>query len=178
MPTLALKHTTIGPEERGSGSALVIALLAFLILIAAGLTDYYHAQQIRNWAYNLAAEAARSGSERVDLDYYLASGLTRLLVPAAQTAATTYVHAATFPAGVTLSTLDVRVLPAPTGGSIASFPPVPRANMTGGVDWTEVRPAVGVYIELSVPSHFLGLVNGGQPVPLHVFASAVAESPP
>jgi len=165
----------LGAED-GSGSALAISLLAFLMLIAAGLGDYYHAQQIRSWAYKAASEAARVGSQQIDLAYYLSSGSTRLDSGLAQATATARVQAETFPAGASLAQVDVRVLPA--GGTISHFPPVARAEMSGRTDWTEARPAVGVYMELAMSPRLLGLVNGGQPVLLHVFASATAETPP
>jgi len=157
-------------SEQGSGAALAITLMALFILIAAGLTDYYGSQQKRSWAYGLISEAARAGSEKVDLGVYLQSGQIQLS-SAAYTAAQQHIQSASLPGGVTVSNLDIRTLL--TGGTISNYPPVSRANwLSGSTNWTETSPAVGVYTEMMVPTHFLGLVNGGQPIILHSFAGA------
>ena len=130
---------------------------------------------MRDWAYKIASEAARSGSQQIDLGYYLNTGLVRLNTGQARSVATEQTQAAMFPVGTSLKQVDVRILP--TGGTIDNFPPVPRADIARQASWTESQPAVGVYLEVSMTPRRFGLGNGGQPVVVHIFAGAVAEKP-
>ena len=99
-------------------------------------------------------------------------GKIRLVSATAQSEAQGLVATEMANRGISQYVVDVRVLSAPTGGSIAGYPPSPVRLGTSLGSWSSSEPAVGVYLE--VPVSWLVLdVFGNQPKTVRVFASAV-----
>ena len=67
---------------------------------------------------------------------------------------------------------DIQTINDPAGGVIAGFPPVPGANLDGG-DMRLTGPGVGVYLEFTFPTAWLGLVDR-HAYQVHVFSAAQA----
>ena len=159
--------------DRKAQSA-VWGLLAILVLvaIAGGLVDIYRLYAARNWAYSVAQEAAMAGTSRGrEWSAVTSGGKIRLVSATAQSEAQGLVATEMANRGISQYVVDVRVLSAPTGGSIAGYPPSPVRLGTSLGSWSSSEPAVGVYLE--VPVSWLVLdVFGNQPKTVHVFASA------
>ena len=158
--------------ERQGAAALWGALASLvLILAAAAVLDVYRLSTTRDWAYQVASDAALRGVSRGrDFASLTQSGSMRLDETIAREEAMSAAEAALAEKGIALYVLDVRVLP--DGGVEYGFPPVPRASQTGETSWSSTEPAVGVYLEISVPVAFFGWVNGSSSVPVHAFAAA------
>jgi hypothetical protein len=151
----------------------VWALLAVLVLfaVAAGLVDIYRLYAARNWAYNVAQEAALSGASRGRDWSQIANGHVGLIAASAQNTAEGVVHSEMTTRGIQGYSFDVRVLPSPSGGSILNYPPRPVRLGANRGSWSSNEPAVGVYI--SMPVNWLLLNSLGiTPQLVSVFASA------
>ena len=154
--------------------SVVWGLLTILILlaIAGGLVDIYRLYTARNWAYAVAQEAALSGASRGrDWSKATSAGSVSLVSATAQSTAEGVVKTEMTTRGIQGYSLDVRVLPDPTGGSVPNYPPRPvRLGESRGY-WSTNEPAVGVY--LTVPVSWLLLDTLGiTPQSVAVFASA------
>ncbi len=142
-----------------------------LILAAAAVLDVYRLSTTRNWAYQIASDAALRGVGRGrDFASLAASGVMSLDEGAAVYEAMSAASAALAEKGISRYVLDARALP--LGGTVYGFPPVPRASQSGEGHWSSPEPAVGVYLEISVPVVFFGWVNGASDVPVHAFGAA------
>lgn len=159
--------------ERKAQSA-VWGLLAILVLviIAGGLVDIYRLFAARNWAYSVAQEAALAGASRGrDWDVVINTGFIQLDSTVSRSEALNVVASAMQIRGIVGYSVDVQVLPDPSGGTIPGFPPRPvRMGETLG-DWSSDEPAVGVYLEVPVDWTLLDIF-GVVPKEVRVFASA------
>jgi len=146
-------------------------LLMVLLLVVAAAVDIYRLQETRNWAYRAAEAAALSGATLgQDLSTVYTAGQPRMdpatsAYEAEQTLLDTLSRHNT-----TGATHQIEVLE--WGGTISNYPPVSRADLWGATDWTATEPSVGVYLEVPVETHLLGLALGGGPVTVHAFAAA------
>ncbi|TAK36110.1 MAG: hypothetical protein EPO21_03950 [Chloroflexota bacterium] len=158
-------------ENRGAAALWGAMAAVVLALSAAAVLDVYQLSITRNWAYQIASEAALRGvSWGRDFASVAENGGMRLDETTAIEEATSAVEAALAERGVARYLLDVRALP--EGGTETGFPPVSRAIQSGKTDWSSTEPAIGVYLELAVPVAFFGLVSGTHSVPVHAFAAA------
>lgn len=163
-----LQSTISNPP--GQAIVLVVLLLPVFILLAAIAVDLYSLTTARTWAYRAASAAAlRGASDGRDWDAYYATGLLRLDENVACEAALNTLAVEMARRGLAANLVDVRVLP--DGGSIAGYPPEPRADQWGAGSWSSSRPAVGVYVSVPVTTTLLGLASGNV-TELHVFAAA------
>ena len=74
--------------------------------------------------------------------------------------------------GISVYSCDVRVITDPAGGTIPGFPPLAQANLDGGA-MRLTGPGVGVYLEFSFPTAWLGIVDR-HAYQVHVFSAAEA----
>jgi hypothetical protein len=138
--------------DRKAQSA-VWGLLSILVLVilAGGLVDIYRLYAARNWAYSVAQEAALAGASRGrEWNGIFTDGTVRLDEDVASEAAQQIVQSAMQIRGITGYQVLIYVLPEPTGGTIAGFPPRPVRLGEGLRDWSSDEPAVGVYLEVPV----------------------------
>ncbi len=164
-------------DRRGQEFASGFMAVLITIVVAAGLADYNRLQTARDAIERASYEAAlRGASVGRDWTYAAANGTMRLTGSAAQSAASAYLTQAMSDAGLSGYTSDIRVLPNSTGGTIAGYPPTARAAAFDAANWTTTKPAVGVYVEIAVPTMLLGLINGGANVTLHAFGAAEAQN--
>jgi hypothetical protein len=147
--------------DRKAQSA-VWGLLSTLVLIAiaSGLVDMYRLYAARNWAYAVAQEAAMAGASRGrDWSAVTAGGQIQLNATIAKAEAEQIIAAEMSARGIAGYQMDVRVLPDPSGGGIAGYPPRPVRLGTGLGDWNSNEPAVGVYLEVPVNWLLLDRLN-------------------
>jgi len=159
-------------KERGQSTLATIFTVIIFVLIAGTLVDVYSAWAARNWAYRAASSAALRGvTVGRNFNTFYATGQWSLDAVAAQSEAASALAAEMAARGITGYSADIRVLPAPTGGTISGYPPIARAHQAGG-DWSTGEPSVGVYISVPVRTFFLNMVNGGADFQVHAFAAA------
>ena len=162
--------------QRGNGLVYGVLAAALCVLVVGALYDVAAAYHYRTWGYQAAGEAARMGTlQGTGLDY--ATGTVSLDAGAAQGAAEQFLAQTLAAKGITAYGYDVRVITAPAGGTLPGFPPVPGANMDGGA-MRLIGPGVGVYLEFTFPTAWLGIINR-HAYQVHVFsaAQAVAVTP-
>jgi flagellin-like protein len=159
-------------ERKAQSAVFGLLIILVLVVVAAGLVDIYRLYAARNWAYTVAQEAALTGaSQGRDWAYVAATGNIRLTSELAASQAQQIVSAEMSARGVSGYTLDIRVLPDPTGGSIAGYPPRPVRLGSSLGNWSADEPAVGVF--LNVPVNWLLLDRFGiTGKSITVFASA------
>jgi hypothetical protein len=164
-------------DERGSATLGGILFALILVVLAAAIVDVYRLEDLRTFAYGAANDAALVGVNlgrdwasftddgTLALDSTLAFDTARdsLVNRLAQRGLTNYIY-------------QIEVLPAWSGNApVFNFPPVARASLFCPAEpctWTEKHPAVGVYVAVTAPTLLFGLINGNQPVVVHVFAAA------
>lgn len=165
------------------GQAAVEALFATMVflLLVAGVYDVYAAYTARDWGYEIASESARrgviEGQEWPPTQFYH-TGAFVLNPHKAKQKAKEHLLTELNARGIPSSdySYDIRVLP--NGGHISGFPPQGRANqITGSANWNESYPSVSVYLQLKVPTAFLGLISRSE-YDVHVFAAAEAVAQP
>lgn len=157
--------------QRGNGLAYGILATALMILVVGALYDVYAAYHYRTWGYQVAGEAARTGTlAGTGLDY--TAGTASLDAAVARQAAEQFLVAALARKGVTAYSYEIQTIEDPAGGVIVGFPPVPGANLDGD-DMRLTGPGVGVYLEFTFPTAWLGLVDR-HAYRLHVFSAAQA----
>lgn len=160
-------------KERGQASVAGIMATLILILITAGLVDLYRLHEVRSWAYQAASDAALAGvGSGRDYAYFMATGMISLDEGVAIQAARERVQEEMAARGIVEYVVDIRALPDPEGGSIPGYPPVPRASQWNVTSWSESEPSVGVFLVVPVETYLFGLINGNQPIQVHVFAAA------
>ena len=171
MTQTTIPSTSMLSDRRGQ--SVVWGFLCMLIFIAVsdGLIDVYRLYAARNWAYSVAQEAALAGvSKGRDWSSVTTSGL-RLDATLARSQASAVVTSAMTQRGVSGYSLDVRVLPDQSGGSIPGYPSRTVRLGNGLGAWSSDEPAVGVYLQVPVKWLLLdGLNIGAKSV--SVFASA------
>lgn len=173
MTIRSSKHTAgLLFDTRAQTAAWGLLIILTLIVIASGLVDVYSLYAARNWAYSVAQEAALTGASKGRDWSSLTSGSgIKLNSSTAKTEAQNLVIAAMNRRGIPTYSLDVRILPDPTGGSIAGYPPSPVRLGSSLGNWSSSEPAVGVYLEVPVRWMLLDLF-AVQTKTVKVFASA------
>jgi Flp pilus assembly protein TadG len=152
-------------KKRGQTLASAVVATVLLLVVASGLVDGLNLLSTKQRCLEIASAASLRGVSRGrDYTYYLSTGQIGLDVFTAQSEATSMVDAGMTEMGLSGYTVQVEVLDAPGGGSISNFPP--------GRTWTETEPSVGIYMIVPVDTFLMGLINGGGPVDVHVFAAA------
>jgi hypothetical protein len=142
------------------------------IAIASGLVDIYRLYAARNWAYSVAQEAAMTGASRGrDWSSLMIDGNVRLDPDISNAQAQAVIDSAMSSRGVAVYVKDVRVLPDPSGGSIAGYPPRPVRLASSAGNWNSSEPAVGVYLEVPVNWLMLDMLNLNEKT-VRVFAAA------
>ena len=155
-------------ERRAQTMASGVLVILLLLVTAATVVDGLHLLTTRQRSLEIASAAALQGTSRGrDYAHYLATGQIALDVGTARDEAIGAADAALAALGLSGFTIQVEVLDAPGGGSLPGFPP--------GQTWTEVEPAVGVYLEVPVQTVFVHMISGDSAVTLHVFAAAGVE---
>ena len=157
--------------QRGNGLAYGVLATALLILVVGALYDVYAAYHYRAWGYQAAGEAARTGTlAGTGLDY--ATGTVSFDAATARQATEVFLVAALARKGIASYDYAIQTISDPTGGVVPGFPPVPAANLDGGA-MRLTGPGVGVYLEFTVPTAWLGLIDR-HVYQLHVFSAAQA----
>ena len=139
-------------REKNAQSALIgLMTILVMVLIAGGLVDIYRLYAARNWAYSVAQEAALTGASRGrDWAAVAATGNIQLTPALAVSQSQQVVSAQMASRGIAGYTVDIRILPAPGGGTIPGYPPsLVRLGESRGF-WSSNEPAVGVYLTLPV----------------------------
>ena len=158
-------------RDRGQVSVIAAMLLLLLVFIAAGLVDVYRLQDTRAWAYRAAEAAALSGAAQGrDFSTVYTVGQPRLDPGAGYAGTEQTLRAEIARRGVVDVNYQIQ-LSEWGGEEFAGFPPVARADLWGNDSWAVKEPAVGVYVEVAVPTFLLGLLPTG-PVTVHAFAAA------
>ena len=167
------KHTAdLLFDTRAQTAAWGLLIILTLIVIASGLVDVYSLYAARNWAYSVAQEAALTGvSKGRDWSSLTSGSGIKLNSSTAKTEAQNLVIAAMNRRGIPTFSMDVRILPDPTGGSITGYPPNPVRLGSSLGNWSSSEPAVGVYLEVPVRWMLLDLF-AVQTKTVKVFASA------
>ncbi len=163
-------------DERGYATVWGVGLTLLFILVVGAVYDVYMAYHYRTWGYEVVSEAARraviEGAEWPPTGFYASGHLT--LVPwKARHEAEAFLLDALSRRGIADYTYDIRVVPGPAGATVPGFPPVLRAAQDGREMHVD-GPGVGVYLEFSVPTVWLGLISRGE-YRIHVFAAAEAK---
>ncbi len=160
-------------DRRGYATVWGVSLTMLFILLVGAVYDVYTAYHYRTWGYEVVSEAARrgviKGAEWPPTGFY-ASGHLTLAPWKARQEAEAFLLDALNRRGITDYDCDIRVVPGPTGATIPEFPPALRAAQDGQVMHVD-GPGVGVYLEFSVPTVWLGLLSRGE-YRIHVFAAA------
>jgi hypothetical protein len=165
-------------DERGSATVAGLFFTLILMVVAAAIVDVYRLQDTRTFAYSAANDAAlRGASFGRDWTEFGETGQMSLDSTAASSVAHSALADAMQRRGISQYASQVAVMANP-GGGIAKLPTecAARASLRNTNTWTETQPAVGVCVEIQVPTILFGLVNGNQPVTVNAFAAAgVAE---
>jgi hypothetical protein len=161
-------------NERGSATVAGLFFTLILLVLTAAIVDVYRLQDIRTFAYSAANDAAlRGASFGRDWNAYMASGQMSLDPNAATSAAQEAVEKTMQIRAIHQYQYQIGVIPNPGGGtSHLPSPCIPRASLWNTTTWTESQPAVGVCVEIQMPTLLLGLVNGNQSVTVNAFAAA------
>ena len=157
--------------ERGQIMIAGALLLMIVMLVAGGLVDVYRLQEVRAWAYRAAEAAALAGTAQGrDFSTVYTIGSPRL-DPGAGYASTEKTLTAEI-ARRDMAGVTYRIAVSEWGGEeFAGFPPIARADLWSAGNWSVKEPAVGVYVEVAVPTFLLGLTQQGVVI-VHAFAAA------
>jgi len=161
-------------DERGSASVAGLFFTLILMVLAAAIVDVYRIQDTRTFAYSAANDAAlRGASFGRDWDQFTAMGVMYLDPYVATDAAQNALESVMQARGITNFQYQIGVIPNPGGGTFnLPAPCVSRASLWNTTTWTETRPAVGVCVQIQVPTILFGLINGNQPIMVNAFAAA------
>jgi len=158
-------------SQRGQSLAYGILATALLILAVGAIYDIATVYHYRTWGYQAAGEAARYGALKgANLDY--ATGDIYLDPVVADQQADDFMAEALVRKGISDHSILTQSITSPSGGMVTGFPPNPAASLDGS-DMHLDGPGVGVYVEFSVPTAWLGLINR-QAYLVHVFSAAEA----
>lgn len=160
--------------ERGSASIAGLFFTLILLVLAAAIVDVYRLQDTRTFAYSAANDAALRGvSFGRDWDQFTATGEMVLDPSVATDAAQGALEQVMRARGITSFQYQIGVIPNPGGGAFnLPAPCAARASLWDTTLWIETRPAVGVCVQVQVPTILFGLVNGNQPITINAFAAA------
>jgi hypothetical protein len=160
--------------EQGNASIAGIFSTLILMVLSAAIVDVYRIQDTRTFAYSAANDAAlRGASLGRDWDQFTGTGEMYLDPSIATDAAQNALEQVMQVRGIAHFQYQIGVIPYPGGGTFnLPAPCVPRASMWNTTTWTETRPAVGVCVQVQVPTILFGLVNGNQSVTVNAFAAA------
>jgi len=158
-------------RERGQIMIAGALLLMIVMLVAGGLVDVYRLQEVRAWAYRAAEAAALAGAAQGrDFSTVYTIGQPRLDPGLGYAGAEKTLAAEVAQRG--LAGVTYRIEVSEWGGEeFAGFPPIARADLWNAGNWSVKEPAVGVYVEVAVPTFLLGLTQQGV-VSVHAFAAA------
>ena len=161
-------------DDRGSATIAGLLFTLILMVLAAAIVDIYRIQDTRTFAYSAANDAAlRGASFGRDWDQFTATGQMTLDPYAATDAAQNALEQVMAARGITRFQYQIGVIPHPRGGTFnLPAPCASRASLWNTTTWTETSPAVGVCVQVQVPTILLGLVNGNQSVTVNAFAAA------
>jgi hypothetical protein len=161
-------------DERGSATVAGLFFTLILMVIAAAIVDVYRIQDVRTFVYSAANDAAlRGASFGRDWDQFTATGEMTLDPYTATDAAQGALEQVMQTRGLSMFQYQIGVIPNPGGGTFnLPAPCTSSASLWNTTTWTETRPAVGVCVQVQVPTILFGLVNGNQPVTVNAFAAA------
>jgi|GEM_PF-2139741 len=161
-------------DDRGSATIAGLLFTLILMVLAAVIVDAYRIQDTRTFAYSAANDAAlRGASFGRDWNQFTATGEMYLDPLVASDAAQSALESVMQTRGITRFQYQIGVIPNPGGGTFnLPAPCASRASLWNTTTWTETRPAVGVCVQVQVPTILLGLVNGNQAVTVNAFAAA------
>ena len=161
-------------DARGSASVAGLFFTLILMILAAAIVDVYRLQDTRTFAYSAANDAALRGvSFGRAWDQFTATGEMVLDPYVATDAAQTALEGVMQARGITNFQYQIGVMPNPGGGTAnLTAPCASRASLWNTTTWTETRPAVGVCVQVQVPTILFGLINGNQPITVNAFAAA------
>jgi hypothetical protein len=161
-------------DERGNAVIAGLFFTLILMVLAAAVVDVYRLQDTRTFAYGAANDAALRGvSFGRDWDQFTAIGQMYLDPYAATDAAQNALEGVMQARGITNFQYQIGVMPNPGGGTAnLPAPCAARASLWNTTTWTETKPAVGVCVEIQVPTILFGLINGNQPITVNAFAAA------
>ena len=161
-------------DERGNASIAGLFFTLILMVLAAAILDVYRIQDTRTFAYSAANDAAlRGASFGRDWDQFMVTGEMVLDPYVATNEAQNALENVMQARGLTIFRYQIGVIPNPGGGTFNLPPPcVARASLWDTTTWTETHPAVGVCMQVPVPTILFGLINGNQPVTVNAFAAA------
>ena len=161
-------------DDRGSASVAGLFFTLILMVLAAAIVDVYRLQDTRTFAYSAANDAAlRGASFGRDWDQFVTTGEMYLDPYTATDAAQSALEQVMQTRGLTSFQYQIGVIPNPGGGTFnLPAPCVARASLWNTTTWTETQPAVGICVQVPVPTILFGLVNGNQPVTVNAFAAA------
>lgn len=161
-------------DERGSAAVAGLLFTLILMVLAAAMVDVYRIQDTRTFAYSAANDAAlRGASFGRDWDRFTTMGEMYLDPYAATDSAQNALESVMQARGITNFQYQIGVIPNPSGGTFnLPAPCAARASMWDTTTWTETGPAVGVCVQVQVPTILFGLVNGNQSVTVNAFAAA------
>jgi len=151
LPINELNGNGMISERKAQSAVIGLLFILVLITIASGLVDIYRLYAARNWAYQVAQEAALAGVSRGrDWNSISAAGEISLDADTAIAEAKNIVQAEMNSRQIVGYSVDIRALPEPDGGTTPDYPPQPvRLGISRG-DWSSDEPAVGVYLTLPV----------------------------
>jgi hypothetical protein len=161
-------------DERGNAAIAGLFFTLILIVLAAAVVDVYRLQDTRTFAYSAANDAALRGvSFGRDWDQFTTTGEMYLDPYVATDAAQTALESVMQARGITNFQYQIGVMPNPGGATVnLPAPCASRASLWNTTTWTETKPAVGVCVQIQVPTILFGLVNGNQPITVNAFAAA------
>jgi hypothetical protein len=161
-------------DERGNAAIAGLFFTIILMVLAAAVVDVYRLQDTRTFAYSAANDAAlRGASFGRDWDRFTATGEMYLDSYVATDAAQSALESVMQARGMTNFQYQIGVMPNPGGATVTlPAPCAARASLWDTTTWTEPRPAVGVCVQIQVPTILFGLINGNQPITVNAFAAA------
>lgn len=151
FPVKELNGNGMISERKAQSAVIGLLFILVLIMIASGLVDIYRLYAARNWAYQVAQEAALAGASRGrDWSSVIATGKIRLDGETAVQEAQAIVQNEMNSRQIVGYNVDIRALPEPNGGTIPGYPPQPVRLGNGRGEWSSDEPAVGVYLTMPV----------------------------
>ena len=161
-------------DERGNAAIAGLFFTLILMVLAAGVVDVYRLQDTRTFAYSAANDAALRGvSFGRDWNRFTSTGEMFLDPDVATESAQSALEDVMLARNITNYRYQIGVMPNPGGGTAnLPTPCVARASLWDTTTWTETKPAVGVCVQVQVPTILFGLVNGNQSITVNAFAAA------
>jgi len=168
-------------SECGQIAVLIVVLAMLFTGLAGALVDVYVLLEARNWAYQVAQQAALVGVSKgrewsgITSDRGCLEAMT-LDEGTARSEAESLLQKEMGLRGITNYDHEVRVLPDAAGGSVPGFPPESVRLGEGRGAWSMSEPSVGVYLSFQVQTFLLAFF--GRPhVQIDVFAAGSIHQP-